>query len=168
MVQKDKIFILNTGGTFNKIYDPVNGKLIVEENNNFLNEIIQKGKISHYLLEGILYKDSLDFTQKDREILKQAIEKSGLSKILIIHGTDTIDQSAEFIAQHIQDKQIVFTGAMIPYSIQSVEAVANLMMGYGYLLASQQNGVFISMHGAVKPYNLIKKNKELGIFECHN
>jgi len=88
--------------------------------------------------------------------------------ILLIHGTDTMDKSAEFLAKKIKNKTIVLTGAMQPYSIDPVEATANFMLGFGYLQTACENGVYIAMHGNVKEYTKIKKNKEKGIFECLN
>ena len=106
-------------------------------------------------------------TNEDRKLLLDFINQTKYKKILIIHGTDTMDQTALFLDQNIKDKQIIFTGAMVPYSINKVEAVSNMMMGYGYLLSNKKNGVFISMHGLVEKYKKIKKNRELGLFECH-
>jgi L-asparaginase len=165
----NKILIINTGGTFNKYYDPIAGELQVSQNNNFLEDITQKAKLSNIKIEGILYKDSLQINDKHREVLIQYIHKSSFEKIIVVHGTDTIDKSAKALDEVFGAyKTIVLTGAMEPYSIQSVEAVANLMMGYGYLLNTDKKGVFLSMHGMVEPYNKIYKNKELGIFECQS
>jgi L-asparaginase len=168
MILNNEILILNTGGTFNKYYDPIAGALKVSKKNNFIKDILEKSKLTNIALEGILYKDSLEINDKDRELLKEYIHKLQYNKVIVIHGTDTMDKSAEFIAKNIQNKTIVFTGAMKPYSIQNVEAVANLMTAYGYLLNAQDSGVFISMHGMVEEYQKLKKNRELGIFECQN
>lgn len=168
MISNNKILILNTGGTFNKYYDQIKGKLEVSQKNNFIEDILFHSKIKNITLEGLLYKDSLEIDDSDRNSLNEYIKNSSFEKIIVIHGTDTMDKSAQVIAQNIKNKIVVFTGAMEPYSISSVEAVANLMQAYGYLLGTQKKGVFISMHGMVEEYQKIKKNKELGIFECLN
>jgi len=164
----NEILILNTGGTFNKYYDPIKGELKVNQNNNFIEDIIIKSKIDSVQIEGILYKDSLELDDDDRTYLKEYILKTKYKKIIVIHGTDTMDQSAKVISQFVQDKMVVFTGAMKPFTIESVEAVSNLMSAYGYLSNTFKAGVFISMHGMIKEHHLIKKNKELGVFECLN
>jgi len=160
------ILIINTGGTFNKQYNQLNGSLVIKKSNDLVKSILQKSKIENIEVEGIIYKDSLELTDDDRTLLAQYIQKVKYKKIVIIHGTDTMDQTAQFLNDTITDKQIVLTGAMVPYSITKVEAVSNMMMGYGYLLSNTQNGIFISMHGMVENYKKIKKNRVLGLFEC--
>ena len=166
MSSKTKILILNTGGTFNKIYDELTGKLIVPKNNNAIKMILSKSKISNTKIKGIIYKDSLDINNKDREELKKYIEKSNYDKIIIVHGTDTINKTASYLNKYIKNKKIVLTGAMIPCSIEQTEATSNLMSAFGFLLNSNKNNIYICMHGLIKKYNKITKNKELGIFEC--
>jgi L-asparaginase len=56
---------------------------------------------------------------------------------------------------------------MQPYSINPIEATSNLMSAYGFLKANTKNNIFISMHGFIKQYKKIRKNRTLGIFECH-
>lgn len=166
MSKNNKLLIINTGGTFNKVYNQINGKLEVPQNNDAVKSILKASKIDHVKIKGLIYKDSLDITDEDRRTLCAVIENSPFKKILIIHGTDTIDKTASFLADNIKNRSIVLTASMQPYSIDAVEAVSNLMTGYGFLQNRKRNGVFISMHGFVKKYNKIKKNKKLGVFEC--
>jgi len=166
MNNKEKILILNTGGTFNKVYNPITGTLDIEKNNNSIENIVQLSKIKDIKIDGILFKDSLQITTKDRETLVEYIKNSKFKKIIIVHGTDTIDKTAKFLDRYIKDKTIILTAAMKPYSIEKVEATANLMIGYGNLLEKKRKGIFISIHGMVKKYNKIKKNRTLGVFEC--
>lgn len=166
MTNKKKILILNTGGTFNKVYNPLAATLDVAQNNKIIKNIIELSKIKNIKIEGILFKDSLEITTKNRETLAKYIKNSEFKKIIIVHGTDTIDQTAKYLDQYIKDKTIILTAAMKPYSIEKVEATANLMIAYGNILQKTKKGIFISMHGMVKKYNKIKKNRTLGIFEC--
>lgn len=159
------ITIVNTGGTFNKVYNELKGTLEVSEKNNFINDILKKAKLSEVDVKGILYKDSLDITTTDRENLLQLVNTISTDKILLVHGTDTMDKTAEFLADK-SDKTIVLTGAMQPYSIDPVEATANFMLGFGYLLHCNEKEIYIAMHGLVEKYTNIKKNKQKGIFEC--
>ena len=66
MSKNKNILILNTGGTFNKIYDEITGKLVVPTNNNAINEILKMSNFTSCKVQGLLYKDSLDFKKKDR------------------------------------------------------------------------------------------------------
>ena len=166
MENKGKILILNLGGTFNKVYNPISGELDVPKNNSALEDIFKKAKISHIKIKGLIYKDSLDIDEDDRLELLRYIQNSSFDKILIIHGTDTMDKSADTLFKALKEKTVVLTGAMIPYSIDPVEAASNLMLCYGFLQNSEKKGVFIGMHGFVKEHDKIKKNKQKGVFEC--
>jgi L-asparaginase len=53
---------------------------------------------------------------------------------------------------------------MVPYSIDPVEATANLSSAYGYINALEQEGVFIAMNGVMGPYEKIKKDRTKGRF----
>ena len=63
-----------------------------------------------------------------------------------------MDISAKYISKKIKDKQIVFTGAMMPVSIDEAEGIANLSMAVGFLNSNVKDDVYISMHGKVKKY----------------
>jgi L-asparaginase len=78
-----------------------------------------------------------------------------------------MDKTATFLSQFQFEKQIILVGAMEPYLINPIEGVGNLMQAYGFLLGNDFNGIYISMHGIVSSFEKIKKNKELGVFECH-
>ena len=54
---------------------------------------------------------------------------------------------------------------MVPFSINQIEATANLMSAYGFIKNCEKNNIFICMHGLIKKYNKIKKNKTLGVFQ---
>ena len=159
------IEIINTGGTFNKIYNPLNGALEVPSNFSIIEEIIQKSLFVNQKIKltQIISKDSLDFTKSDRKLLLKTIQNSSTNKIIVIHGTDTMKKSAKFISKFIKNKIVIFTGAMKPYEIEKVEAVANLFMGIGFLQNSK-NGIYISMHGIVEKWDKIEKDYNKGVF----
>ncbi|MBD3840879.1 MAG: asparaginase [Campylobacterales bacterium] len=162
-----KILILNTGGTLNKVYNPLTGALDVPSHNGIIEEILHKSMIKNVTVEGLIFKDSLDMTQNDRDDLVQKIKATNIDNIIIVHGTDTMDQTANYLQQHICNKTILFTGAMKPYSIEPVEATANLLSAYGFLMANTDPDIYICMHGLIKPHQKVFKNRSLGVFECH-
>jgi L-asparaginase len=164
--KQQKILILNIGGTFNKYYDQIDGQLKVSSDNKFINDILIKAKISHIQVDGLIYKDSLDMTLEDRKQIVKYIKNANYDKIIIVHGTDTISKTAKYISKHIKNKMIILTGSMMPYSIDFTEATANLMLSIGYISNRTKNDVFIAMHGFVKKFYNIKKNRSKGIFEC--
>lgn len=159
------MLIINTGGTFNKRYNPLKGELEVPKDSIALENILKYFYNLKYELKNIIHKDSLDILDFDRKEIVALIKNSPEEKILIIHGTDTMDKTAEFLEKHISNKTILLTGAMVPFSIDSVEANANLSMSLGYLLHNTTNGVFIAMHGLVEEHKKVYKNREIGVFQ---
>lgn len=163
-----KILILNTGGTFNKVYNEITGQLDVSNNCETILDIINKSYKNNleFDIKGVIFKDSLELTYEDRELIVQTIKD--YKKVVIVHGTDTIDMTAKFIDNEIKNKLVVLTGSMMPYSINSVEATANLIQSITYANITNENGVYISMHGLIEKYDNIIKNRELGIFSVKN
>lgn len=158
------ITIINTGGTFNKQYNPINGELEVRKDNFSLKNILKNCPNINFDIKNPLSKDSLFIDDNDRKIIANTIKNSKNSKIIIIHGTDTLHLTSKFLATRIYDKKIVLTGAMVPMSIEVSEATMNFAQALGFLNASIENGVYISMHGVVISYEKIRKNREIGKF----
>ena len=161
----EPILILNTGGTFNKRYNPLKGELEVPKDALAIESILQYCPNTAYTLVNLIHKDSLEMNDDDRECLAQAIKTSSSQKVLIIHGTDTMDKTASFLSLHVKNKIITLTGAMVPFSIDPVEATANLMLALGDLHIRNEAGVYIAMHGKVAPHTQLFKNRIKGIFE---
>ncbi|WP_457593886.1 asparaginase domain-containing protein [Hydrogenimonas sp.] len=162
-----KLKIINTGGTFNKVYDPLAGALVVAPDNSAVEAAVGSMRPGCEMeIAGLLYKDSLDMDDADRQELCEAVGRSEEERIVIVHGTDTIGKSAEAVDLFLKErheKRVVLTGAMIPFSIDPVEATANLasaVTAVRYL----KPGVYIAMHGFVLPYQQIEKNRERGVF----
>lgn len=163
-----KITVLNTGGTFNKRYNPILGQLEVPSDNIALDKIVKSCFNIEFEIRNIVSKDSLDFTQEDRETVLENIINSENDKIIIIHGTDTVDLTAKFIEDKIEGKKIVFTGAMVPMSIDEVEATMNFSQAIGFLNAPIKNGIYLSMHGSVIEHSKLKKDRSVGQFLVKN
>ena len=163
-----KITVLNTGGTFNKRYNPILGQLEVPKDNIALDKIIKSCFNIEFDIRNIVSKDSLDFTQEDRETILENIINSENDKIIIIHGTDTVDLTAKFIEDKIENKKVVFTGAMVPMSIDEVEATMNFSQAIGFLNAPVKNGIYLSMHGSVIEHSKLKKDRSVGQFLVKN
>jgi len=158
------MLILNSGGTFNKIYNPQNGELEIPYNNEVIERILQSADFD-YNLAGVVYKDSLDMDINDRKILTSIIMESSDDTFIIVHGTDTMGITAEFLSEIFEDRKIILTGSMKPFEINKIEATLNLGMAIGFLKAKPQNGVYICMNGLIELSKNIVKNKSLGKFE---
>jgi len=112
----------------------------------------------------IIGKDSLYIDDVDRNLLYQTIQIIDSNMIIIIHGTDTIDITAKSLNDKMIDKKIVLTGAMIPYSINPIEATANFACAWGYINAIEDSGISISLNSIVGDYKDIKKDRVNGKF----
>jgi len=158
-----KILIISTGGTFNKIYDPIKGEFSIDSESHALENIASKW-LCELKIINIIAKDSLEMTNHDRLELLATISHSEYHHILIVHGTDTMDVTAEYLSDADLEKCIVLTGAMVPYSVDPVEATANLCSAYGYMNALEKEGIFIAMNGVMGPYEKVKKDRIKGRF----
>ena len=155
--------ILNTGGTFNKRYDPIRGELFVPVDDAAIKAVLCTFA-EPVAIKGLIYKDSLEMNDADREMLCRAVAEAETEWVVIIHGTDTMELSAAAVAAMGLSKTVVFTGAMVPFSIDAVEATANLAMAIGYA-KNAPFGVHIVMQGICGSHERVKKNRELGKFE---
>lgn len=157
------IRILVTGGTFDKEYDMINGKLDFEETH--VPEMLKLGRCTLDLeIRTVMMIDSLEMTDTDRELLLHNCKNAPEDKILITHGTDTMAQTAAYIAKENLNKTIVLTGAMIPYKFGSSDGFFNL----GAALAFAQTlpaGVYVAMNGRYYNWDNVVKNKKTGYFE---
>jgi L-asparaginase len=157
-----QVFI--TGGTFDKEYNELDGSLYFKETH--VQEMLEKGRSRLDLqTETLFMKDSLEFTENERAKIQHACAAAKSNRILITHGTDTMTQTAEYLANRVQDKTIVLTGAMIPYKFGSSDGMFNL----GSALAFVQilpPGVYISMNGKIFEAGSVRKNLSKGEFEA--
>jgi len=158
-----KVLIINTGGTFNKVYNPINGQLEIDTEGNALRSISSKWQCEIEIID-IIGKDSLDMSNHDRLELLATISQSDFHHIIVVHGTDTMDITAEYLNDGDLEKCIMLTGAMVPYSLDPVEATANLCSAYGYMNAIHKEGVYIAMNGVIDSYDKVKKDRSKGKF----
>ena len=161
---KSKITVINTGGTFNKRYNPISGELEVPKDSLALDEIISYCYNIDFEVLNIISKDSLDMNDYDRELIVKTIKDCKNQNIIIVHGTDTMDLTAKYLDEKIKDKNVVLTGAMLPIYINKVEETLNFSQAIGFLNSNCESGIYISMHGSVKNYKKLIKNRELGKF----
>lgn len=117
-----------------------------------------------YQIDSILRKDSLEMTDEDRQLVRNAIERSPERYIIITHGTDTMIETAKQLLE-IPGKRIVLTGAMQPANFRNSDAVFNVGMAIGVALSQPADGVWITMSGQVFDPRHVKKNRARGVFE---
>ena len=155
--------ILITGGTFDKEYDEITGKLYFKDTH--MREILDLGRSKlEVKIRTLMLLDSLEMTDHDRDVILDNCRRVSENQIVITHGTDTMTETGKVIANEKLEKTIVLTGAMIPYKFGSSDGLFN----FGGALAFAQTlprGVYIAMNGRYFDWNKVEKNKKTGVFE---
>jgi L-asparaginase len=157
------IVILVTGGTFDKEYDELSGSLFFQQSH--VSEMLKLGRCTVNVdVKTLMMIDSLEMKDADREIILNYCRNSEKEKIIITHGTDTMEITARKLGEAKIDKTIILTGAMVPYKFGSSDGLFNL----GSAIAFAQTlptGVYVAMNGRYFKWNNVKKNKKTGVFE---
>ncbi|MEZ4884633.1 MAG: asparaginase domain-containing protein [Chitinophagales bacterium] len=160
-----RVFV--TGGTFDKEYNMITGKLYFE--NTHLPEMFERGRCTLDVhIRTLMMIDSLDMTDADRELMVYSCKKAEEDQIVITHGTDTLDLTAAAIAAANIPKTIVLTGAMIPYQFgMSSDGFFNLGSALAFA-QSLPHGVYVTMNGRYFSWDNVRKNRSTGFFEEKN
>ena len=157
------IRVLITGGTFDKEYDEINGRLYFKETH--VHEMLRLGRSKVDVdVRTLMMIDSLEMTDIDRDMIVHHCNQCEEENLVITHGTDTMALTASVLAKAVINKTIVLTGAMIPYKFGSSDGFFNL----GSALAFTQvlrPGVYVVMNGRYFEAGKVKKNKDTGYFE---
>ncbi len=155
--------IIATGGTFDKHYDPLSGKLIFAD--SVLPGALQRARIAQdCVFEPLMAIDSLDMQDHHRQQVLQSCRQSAEARIVIIHGTDTMRDTAAVLGAAALAKTIVLTGAMVPYLSHDSDAFFNL--GFACAAAGLvPHGVYIAMNGQLFDWDNVTKNRGQGRFE---
>ena len=155
--------IIATGGTFDKHYHPLDGTLGFGE--SVLPEAVARGRLTEPVdIQTLMAIDSLDMHDQHREQILSACTSAPESRIVIVHGTDTMVETAAVLAKAQLPKTIVLTGAMIPYDIAGSDAMFNLGSAITTARLSAP-GVWIVMHAQRFLWSEVRKNRTVGIFE---
>jgi L-asparaginase len=156
-----RIFI--TGGTFDKEYNELNGELYFKDTH--MSELLEKGRSKLPVeIRTLMMVDSLEMTNEDRDLIAYQCNQCEETMIVITHGTDTMSETAKYLAAKVKNKTIVLTGAMIPIKFGSSDGLFNL----GSALAFAQTlagGVYVAMNGRYFNWDNVRKNKQTGVFE---
>jgi len=157
------IRILITGGTFDKEYNMLNGQLDFEKTH--VPEMLSLGRCTvDTEVETLMMIDSLNMTDKNRAVILEACRHAAEERLLITHGTDTMTETAKYLAKAELNKTIVLTGAMIPYKFGSSDGFFNLGSSLAFL-QTLPHGVYIVMNGRYYNWDDVRKNKQTGYFE---
>jgi L-asparaginase len=159
-----KIRILVTGGTFDKEYDELTGRLFFRDTH--VPEMLRRGRSRLAVtVETVMMVDSLDLDEAGRARIAQRARESEETAIVVTHGTDTMVQTARVLAEAaLEGKTIVLTGAMVPYAFGSSDGLFNLGSALSFVQVLPP-GVYIAMNGQHFSWNAVRKNTVTGFFE---
>lgn len=154
--------VISTGGTFDKRYDPLSGQLVFGQST--IPALLRQARIRQNLAwEALAPQDSLDMQEADRQRILQACLQAPENRIVIVHGTDTMQQTAAVLAQAGLDKTIVLTGAMVPAQVAESDAVFNLGFALG-VVQTLPPGVHLAMQAEIFAWNQVTKDRTAGVF----
>lgn len=164
------VLIITTGGTIEKTYNEFDGSL-ENRGTSMKNRILSKLRLPYTNIGvyPLLSKDSLYMDDNDRDMIFRTIneKKNNKMPIVVLHGTDTMAQTAEYCFERLTDLNVavVFTGAMVPMGFDDTDATQNVTEA---LLASKllPPGIYIAFHNQIFRVPHVRKNKESRTFEA--
>jgi L-asparaginase len=156
-----RIFI--TGGTFDKTYDEISGRLLFQDTH--IREMLKLGRCRLAVdVRTLMMVDSLEMTDADRRLILESCRGAAEEQILVTHGTDTMTDTARMLGEAALQKTIVLTGAMVPYAFGSSDGLFNLGSALSFVQALP-HGVYVAMNGRCFAWDDVEKNRSLGVFE---
>lgn len=157
-----KLRLYVTGGTFDKEYDEINGRLFFKDSH--VREMLRLARCTLDIdIRTLMMINSTEMTETDREtILKQCREGSD-ERIVVTHGTDTMEVTARFLGERLEGRTVVLTGALVPYTFGSSNGLFNLgtALAWGQTLP---HGVYVAMNGRCFTWDNVRKDRSTGHF----
>jgi L-asparaginase len=158
------ICILAVGGTFDKRYNPLDGTLGFGDSH--IPQLLKDARLNQSArFEVLMQIDSLDMQDSHRLQVLQQCQAISETHLLLVHGTDTMTNTAQVLGNANLDKVIVITGAMVPYALEQSDATFNLGFALG-CLGCLAKGVYIAMGGQVFAWDQVEKNRTVGQFQA--
>lgn len=161
------IHIITTGGTIGGLdYDEEKNES--GEDKISIEDFFRSANVSlPYSIENALNKDSRFITEDDRKLLVDKIKAASASKIILTHGTFTMEDTAKYIGKLKLNKTVVLVGSFVLGTSKNTDAAFNL----GFAIRSVQflkPDIFVAMHGEVFHWSNVTKNLETNKFERKN
>ena len=161
MPSTPQIRVFVTGGTFDKDYDEIAGRLYFHDTH--VQEMLRLGRCRIPVsIRTLMMIDSLEMSAADRGLIVENCRSCEESRILVTHGTDTMVETARALADAAVGKTIVLTGAMIPFAFGSSDGLFNLGSALSFAQVLPQ-GVYVAMNGRCFEWNGVRKNRQNGV-----
>ena len=162
-----QIHIILTGGTIEKAYDPLTEKPEFRHRSilpEYLDTIVKI--YPQVKFERICLIESFEMNDDMRANITKAVQASDSEKMVIVHGTSTMEDTARYLSQNLEgnNKSIVITGAMIPLK---EFAMSDGGFNLGFAIAQVQHaqaGVYIAMNAHLFKAGEVVKDTSIGRF----
>ena len=162
-----RIYVIATGGTIEKVYSEQTGN--VQNLDNKIDRYFRLLRLpdAEIQVTHLMNKDSLEMTDADRARVLDLVREnlSDPAPIVITHGTDTMVETGLLLQKTLTDLPvpIVLTGAMTPLGFEASDGLQNLTES---LLAARvlAPGVYVVMHNQVFPVDRVRKDREAARF----
>jgi L-asparaginase len=167
-----RIALVTTGGTIEKTYDEQSGEL--SNRYSIVRRMLGELRLedTEITIREVLSKDSLELTAADRDLVLAAVRELGaeggddaLRGIVVLHGTDTLDQTGELLHASLPNPAvpIVLTGAWRPFEMKRSDALQNFTEAL-FAAGVLSPGVYCVAHGQVLSFPGVRKDRERGTF----
>lgn len=150
------ILMIQTGGTMAQDYPRVMKRSAYQIGDPAVGRIMERRRPScAYRVDSLMCRDSLQITYDDRFQIYNRCRRSQEPNILITHITDTTIKMGMYLTEgrrvpDLQDKKIIFNGAMRLKRFDDRDAVFNLGTACGAFIWAPA-GVYGAMHGCLIP-----------------
>ena len=159
----NKLLIITTGGTIDKIYFDDKSDYQIGEPQ--IGQILDQMQVGFdFEVNALMRKDSLHFTEEDRIKIHAVVTANDADHVLVTHGTDSMVKTALLLAD-IPGKTIVLTGALNPARFRDSDAVFNIGCAVG-AVQTLPEGAWIAMNGCVWDPRKVRKNRGKNRFEA--
>uniref|UniRef100_A0A914WG00 L-asparaginase N-terminal domain-containing protein n=1 Tax=Plectus sambesii TaxID=2011161 RepID=A0A914WG00_9BILA len=166
-----RILAIQTGGTIDKCYPRSIGGYAFEIGAPVFEKVFARCRVNLADIRAISVckKDSQDIDETDRHELANECLRAEENRILISHGTDTILETAEYLADRVEateGKVIVLTGSFLPESFKDSDADFNFGMAFATLQLTplDQAGVYVAVDGCIALWNQMNRDLQSGKF----
>lgn len=159
-----KILFIQTGGTIDKEYEQGAKAYSFIISTPAVERILSKaGPSFEYRVISVAKKDSMDLLETDRQAIVEACLNAPEKYIIITHGTDTMNDTAQAL-NAVKGKTIVITGALLPERFYNSDADFNIGTAVG-AISALADGIYIAMSGMVMEWAKLQKDSTTGQFK---
>jgi L-asparaginase len=156
------IRLLVTGGTFDKNYNEITGDLYFKSTH--VPKILEDGRCTLDVnVSELMMIDSRNMDDDYRSTIYRECTLADEDKIVITHGTDSMVETACYLAERGLEKSVVLTGAIIPFAFGFSDSPFNLGSALAFVQVVPP-GVYVVMNGRIFESTNVRKDMETCIF----